>query len=267
MGMSAVVVVALVAALFFRWGAASGPDGATSATPTPTPSAEETPTTAEVVGALAPSVVTVQATLDGSTGSLGTGVVVNADGTVLTALHVVDGAKRIRLTFADGTAAEATVAGSDPATDIATLTPQALPEVVVPVVLGGRLAVGDEVIAIGNQLGLIGTTTTGVVSGLNRTARPSDGSDPGGNGSADDPSGDDTGGAGAQELTGLIQFDAAINHGSSGGPLINAQGQVVGIVVALANPTDAETFIGVGFAVPIGAALGSDGEGGPGPEV
>lgn len=103
---------------------------------------------------------------------------------------------------------------------------------------GGGPAIGDDVVAIGNPLGLVDTTTTGVVSGLNRTVARS----------------------GAAPLAGLIQFDAAVNPGSSGGPLLNSQGQVIGIVVALANPTDAGTFIGVGFAVPIGSALGA-GEG------
>jgi S1-C subfamily serine protease len=157
--------------------------------------------------------------------------------TILTALHVVNGATAVRVIFADGTQSAATVAQADPATDIAALTPQTLPSVVVPAILGsaGRLAVGDQVIAIGDQLGLDRTTTTGVVSGLDRAVPNPDGT----------------------SLTGLIQFDAAVNHGSSGGPLLNASGQTVGIVVALANPTGEGTFIGVGFAVPIGAAVAS----------
>jgi len=106
-------------------------------------------------------------------------------------------------------------------------------------VLGGGLAVGDDVVAIGNPLGLTATTTSGVVSGLNRVlTRKAQG-----------------------DIAGLIQFDAAVNPGSSGGPLLNDRGQVAGIVVALANPTDAGTFIGIGFAVPIGAALGGSGPG------
>jgi S1-C subfamily serine protease len=97
--------------------------------------------------------------------------------------------------------------------------------------------VGDSVIAIGDPLGLTRTTTAGVVSGLGRQATNPDGA----------------------ALSGLIQFDAAVNPGSSGGPLLDARGQTVGIVVALANPTDAGTFIGIGFAVPIGTALTSGG--------
>jgi S1-C subfamily serine protease len=98
----------------------------------------------------------------------------------------------------------------------------------------GRLAVGNDVVAIGNQLGLTSSATAGVVSGLDRTAANPDGT----------------------KLSGLIQFDAAVNPGSSGGPLLNGRGELVGIVVALANPTSAGTFVGVGFAVPITSAGG-----------
>ena len=190
--------------------------------------------------AVAPSVVSIEAVPAGTSAvDSGTGVVVNADGTILTALHVVKGAGTIRVTFADGTVAPAAISAADPSIDIATLAPGTLPSLVVPAVLGSanRLAVGDGVIAIGNQLGLTGSTTTGVVSGLERQARVGDG----------------TG------LSGLIQFDAAVNPGSSGGPLLNGRGEAVGIVVALANPTNAGTFIGVGFAVPIGTAVSGAG--------
>jgi S1-C subfamily serine protease len=93
------------------------------------------------------------------------------------------------------------------------------------------------VIAIGNQLGLTRTTTTGVVSGLDRRATS----------------------RGGANLAGLIQFDAAVNPGSSGGPLLNKAGQVVGIVTSLANPSQQGFFIGIGFAVPIGTATGAAG--------
>jgi S1-C subfamily serine protease len=169
----------------------------------------------------------------------GTGVIINADGTILTALHVVNGAVAIQVSYTDGTTSAAEIKTSDAKQDIATLTPAKLPETLVPATLGGKLAVGDDVVAIGNPLGLTATTTSGVVSGLDRVLARSTGGD----------------------QTGLIQFDAAVNPGSSGGPLINDRGQVTGIVVALANPTDAGTFIGIGFAVPIGAALGAAGQG------
>jgi S1-C subfamily serine protease len=240
--------LALTAALFFRWGSAGDPAPA-AAPPAPSPSATAL-TVPQVYETLVPSIVFIQAAGGselGGTGTAraatatGTGVVVNADGTVLTALHVVEGATAIQVTFADGTRSAAKVATAEPADDIATLTVAELPAVVVPAVLGGAgLGVGDDVVAIGNPLGLRYSTTAGVVSGLDRSVGQGRDAD----------------------LSGLIQFDAAVNPGSSGGPLINTKGEVVGVIVALANPTDAGTFIGVGFAVPIGAALGGgEGEG------
>jgi S1-C subfamily serine protease len=199
-----------------------------------------------VYAAVAPSVVTIEALARGTNRAYasGTGVVANDQGVILTALHVVAGAGSIRVTFADGTSSAATVLAAEPAMDIATLRAATLPAVLVPAVLGdsGRLAVGDGVVAVGNQLGLTSSATGGVVSGMNRSAT----------------------GEGGLKLAGLIQFDAAVNPGSSGGPLLNTNGETVGIVVALANPTDAETFIGIGFAVPIGTALGAGA--GPGPQ-
>ena len=226
-----------------------GPTGSPRATPSasPKPSASKALSTAEIYAAMAPSVVVIEALVSGTdrVEATGTGVIANADGVVLTARHVVDGAGSIRLTFADGTQSAATLVAEDPAIDIAVLAPATLPTVVVPAVLGssGRLSVGDDVVAIGNQLRLTSSATAGVVSGLNRAAAGTDG----------------------VSLAGLIQFDAAVNPGSSGGPLVNAKGETVGIVVALANPTTDGTFIGIGFAVPIGAAVGAAG-GGRGPQ-
>jgi S1-C subfamily serine protease len=216
------------------------------ARPSVSPSASETPfTVAEVYQALTPSVVLIETTGHDSRNRLeagtGTGVIANADGTVLTALHVIDGAESIRLTYADGSKATARMASEDPSQDIATLTPDKLPETLVPAVLGGGTQVGDDVVAIGNPLGLTFSTSSGVVSGLERKLNRDEGE---------------------ADIEGLIQFDAAVNPGNSGGPLINDRGQVVGIVIALANPSGAGTFIGIGFAVPIGAALGGgEGEG------
>jgi S1-C subfamily serine protease len=236
----AAVALVLTAFLFYRWGSSSTP----KAVPQPTPSASSSaaPTTAQIYAAVAPSTVSIQATSPGSaTVDSGSGIIVNANGTIMTALHVVKGASDIRVRFADGTASAATVASATPATDIATLTPATLPSTVVPAVLGrsDRLAVGDSVIAIGDPLGLTRSTTTGVVSGLNRQTTTNAGN----------------------TLTGLIQFDAAVNPGNSGGPLLDGKGQTVGIVVALANPTNADTFIGIGFAVPITAAVAGGGGG------
>jgi putative serine protease PepD len=233
---AAVVVLALTAFLSLRWSAG----GAPQVQPSPTPEASENRplSTAEVYTVMAPSVVAIEAMI-GDQRAVGTGVVVKGDGTIVTALHVVDDADPIRVTFADGTIASAVLLGADPSIDIAVLVVDTLPTVVVPAVLGSSagLAVGDDVVAIGNPLGLSWTTTAGVVSGLDRNTTNADG----------------TG------LAGLIQFDAAVNPGSSGGPLVNTRGETVGIVVSLANPTPAGTFIGIGFAVPIGAAVAAGG--------
>ncbi|WP_432968804.1 S1C family serine protease [Dactylosporangium sp. CA-233914] len=242
-----VVVLAIVvtAVLAFRAGGSAADPAATRPSARPSPSASGPPTTAQIYQAVAPSVVTIETALpDG--GASGTGIVANAQGTIMTAFHVVKGGTSIKVRFADGTESAAEIAGSNPELDIATLTPATLPDVLVPAVMGnsGRIAVGNDVVAIGNQLGLTSSATAGVISGLNRTAANPDGT----------------------RLSGLIQFDAAVNPGSSGGPLVNARGETIGIVVALANPTSAGTFVGVGFAVPIGAALGSTGPGEPGPE-
>ncbi|MEV0897594.1 trypsin-like peptidase domain-containing protein [Actinoplanes sp. NPDC049802] len=242
-GAIVVWAVAITALVAVRGG---GDDGVPAgAAPSAAPSASDGPlTVAQIYQTLTPSVVLVETTGHDSgnraEAGTGTGVIANADGTVLTALHVVDGAESIRLTYADGTKAEAQLRSEDPARDIATLTPRALPQTLVPAVLGGAARVGDDVVAIGNPLGLTFSTTSGVVSGLAREMK-----------------GDD----GEPDIEGLIQFDAAVNPGNSGGPLINDRGQVIGIVIALANPSGAGTFIGIGFAVPIGAALGGSGEG------
>ncbi len=227
---SALVIAALA---YFQWGS-TGQPAVPAARPSPTASPRPL-TVAEIYQTLLPSVVYIKAG-DGS----GTGVVVNGDGFILTALHVVEGASTIEIAFADGTRTQASVMASDPANDIALLAPEELPQTLVPAVLGAsaRLNVGDDVVAIGNQLGLGDSTTAGVVSGLGRTAGRKNGAD----------------------LKGLIQFDAAVNPGSSGGPLVNTRGEIVGIVVALANPTEAGTFIGIGFAVPIGTAVAAGGD-------
>ena len=225
----------VIAALAFRLGSTSATSAdRASATPTPTrASATPLPVT-DLYRQVVPSVVLITTSI----GSLGSGVVVNDTGTVLTAHHVVSGGGSISIMFADGTKAAASVASSDPKIDIATLVPKKLPEVVVAATLGGGVAVGSDVVAIGNPLGLRDSTTTGIVSGLNRTTRTKTGS-----------------------VSGLIQFDAAVNPGSSGGPLLNSRGLVVGVVVSIADPGDDEAFAGIGFAVPIGTALG----GGSGP--
>lgn len=192
-----------------------------------------------------PSLVAIETHRGGPNGSegsgLGTGVVVNADGDVLTALHVVEGASEIRVLFADGSRAGAEVINQQPELDIAVLHPSQPPDLIVPAVLGSsnRIRIGDEAYAVGNPLGLIGSMSSGVISGLNRSYDLE---------------------SGRGRLEGLIQFDAAVNPGNSGGPLLNRNGQVIGIVTALANAEQrGDFFIGIGFAVPIGAASAAAG--------
>jgi S1-C subfamily serine protease len=240
-GVLALVLIAVVA----LWGASPDTPPPVAA-PSPTPSA--TPlTTAQVYAAMAPSVVVIESLAPGTNkvNASGTGVVANADGIVLTAFHVVRDAASIRLTFADGTQSVGTLVGSDPSIDIAAVQASTLPTVLVPAVLGnsGRLAVGDGVVAIGNQLGLTYSATAGVVSGLNRSATGNDGT----------------------TLAGLIQFDAAVNPGSSGGPLVNAKGETIGSSSRWRTRPVPARSSGSASPVPIGAAVAGGG-GGQGPQ-
>ena len=200
-------------------------------------------TSARAYEVIRPSVVRVRqmgASKDGPHGdgggdiekSVGTGVVIVDKGIILTNLHVVAGGDRLSVVFADGTESEATVLGVQPENDLAVIQAKTLPDDLVPATLRGTgdLAPGDEVIAIGFPFGIGPTTTSGVVSGLRRIHRSRDGT---------------------RDIVNLIQFDAAANPGSSGGPLVTADGEVVGIVTAILNPTDQKVFIGIGFAVPI----------------
>jgi S1-C subfamily serine protease len=174
---------------------------------------------------------------------IGSGVVVNENGDILTALHVVTGAVEIQVFFTDGSQTAAEIIAAEPENDIAVLMPHQPPELIVPAVLGSpaSMRVGDEAYAVGNPLGLAASLSAGVISGFDRSITVEDG----------------------LQLEGLIQFDTAVNPGNSGGPLLNRQGHVVGIVTALANPSEQGFFMGIGFAVPIGTAVAAGG-GGPG---
>ncbi len=163
---------------------------------------------------------------------VGSGVVIMENGTILTNLHVVSGAKRIRVTFMDGSESEATVTGTQPENDLAVLRAKSIPDDLFPATMRstGDLRPGDQVVAVGFPFGIGPSTSAGVVSGLKRSFRSPDGQ---------------------QLMTNLIQFDAAANPGNSGGPLVTMDGEVVGIVTAILNPSRQRVFIGIGFAVPI----------------
>jgi putative serine protease PepD len=240
-GLAAVVVLlGVIAVLATRLSGAASEVSARAATPSPAPKSTASLTVPGIYQRVAPSVVTVR-----TSGGFGTGVIVADNGTILTANHVVAGGGTITVTFADGTTANATVAAADPKLDIAALTPARLPQVVVPATLGGGAGVGASVVAIGNPLGLTDSVSAGVISGLDRTADTNDG-----------------------KFSGLIQFDASVNPGSSGGPLLDAHGLVIGIVVSLAAPDGQDGFAGIGFAVPIGSAVGGGrGALGNGPQI
>jgi S1-C subfamily serine protease len=205
-----------------------------TAAPTPTP------TIPELYARLAPQVVVVRSQLeDGKTG-LGSGVIFDEDADILTALHVVNDATRITVTFSDGSTYEAKIFARQPENDIAGLRALGHPDQLAVATLGNpnALNVGDDAIVIGNPFGLDHSLSTGVISGLHRSVQP-----PG----ADKP------------MTDLIQFDASVNPGNSGGPLFNREGDVVGIVSGLANPNGQASFAGIGFAVTIQAAGGAVG--------
>ena len=163
---------------------------------------------------------------------VGTGVVIVDNGTILTNLHVVMGAHRIRVTFADGLESEARLINVMPEHDLAVLRALKIPDDLAAATMRstGDLAPGDHVAAVGFPFGIGPSASSGVVSGLKREFRSPEGE---------------------RVLTNLIQFDAAANPGNSGGPLITMEGEVVGIVTAILNPTKQRVFVGIGFAVPI----------------
>ncbi|MDP9916323.1 S1-C subfamily serine protease [Variovorax boronicumulans] len=171
---------------------------------------------------------------------VGTGVVIVDKGVILTNLHVVAGAEKIKVTFADGLEAVAVITGVQPENDLAVLQAQKIPDDLIPAVMRSTadLRPGDQVAAVGFPFGIGPSVSAGVVSGLKRSFRSPEGK---------------------QELGNLIQFDAAANPGNSGGPLINMDGEVLGIVTAILNPTQQRTFIGIGFAVPIENAASAAG--------
>jgi S1-C subfamily serine protease len=171
---------------------------------------------------------------------VGTGVVIVDKGIILTNLHVVLGAKKVGVIFADGTESEATVIGAQPEHDLAVLQAKTLPDDLQAATMRSTadLVPGDRVVAVGFPFGIGPSVSEGVISGLRREYRSPEGK---------------------RVLTNLIQFDAAANPGNSGGPLVTMDGEVVGIVTGILNPTQQRVFIGIGFAVPIENAAAAAG--------
>ena len=179
---------------------------------------------------------------DGKEGerSVGTGVVIVDKGIILTNLHVVRGAESIKITFSDGLETTATITGVQPENDLAVLQAQKIPDDMIAATMRSTadLRPGDQVMAVGFPFGIGPSASSGIVSGLKRSFRSPEGQ---------------------QEMTNLIQFDAAANPGNSGGPLVTMDGEVVGIVTAIYNPNQQRTFVGIGFAVPIENAASAAG--------
>ena len=195
---------------------------------------DECLTATEIYQQVRPAVVQVTMRAGQSEGT-GTGVVIDEEGQILTNNHVVSGARTLEVRFADGSTSEATVVGTDAANDLAVIrvdNPAAAP---APAVTGDSdlLRPGDSVLAIGNPFNLEGTLTQGIVSALDRTYAS---------------------GGGTRPIRGMIQTDAAVNPGNSGGPLLNCQGEVIGINTLLENPTGQNVNVGVAFAVAINTA-------------
>jgi S1-C subfamily serine protease len=207
---------------------------------TPAPS-----TASRVYSIIAPSVVLIHTHTDATYDTLaedgaGTGTIIDDTGSILTSLHVVSGATTIAVIFPNGVTSAAMISGTMPAKDIAMLITENPPLPVVPATMGnpGALQPGDEAVVVGNPFGLRHTVTAGVISGLERSFRLPDTD---------------------EIIPGLIQFDAAVNPGNSGGPLLNSAGELVGVVIGLANPTTQTFFVGIGFAVPIDVAASAGG--------
>ena len=240
-------LLAAVAALAIAGGAGSGAVAATlvdhnsqattAATTTNSTSSTATSTQASTTAQsiyqqVSSGVVTITATVSsgprGSGQAIGSGIVLDSNGNILTNAHVIAGARQIQVTFSDGQTVNATVVGSNTSADLAVIRVSASASSLHPVTLGNSdsVRVGDAVYTIGSPFGLSGSLSQGIVSNLKQSGTTSVGN-----------------------LSGLIQTDAAINPGNSGGPLVNAQGEVVGINTSIESPVDGN--VGVGFAIPI----------------
>src|SRR6266550_1471686 len=240
-------LLAAVAALAIAGGAGSGAVAATlvdhnsqattaatttNSTSSTAASTQASTTAQSIYQQVSSGVVTITATVSsgprGSGQAIGSGIVLDSNGNILTNAHVIAGARQIQVTFSDGQTVNATVVGSNTSADLAVIRVSASASSLHPVTLGNSdsVGVGDAVYAIGSPFGLSGSFSQGIISNLKQSGATSNG-----------------------DLSGLIQTDAAINPGNSGGPLVNAQGEVVGINTSIESPVDGN--VGVGFAIPI----------------
>jgi len=209
---------------------------------------QQAPTAADAYESILPSVVHVRGSPDAPDADVpstaetqsGTGVVIVDTGIILTNLHVVHGAKSIKVVFHDGLESDAVIIGVQPEHDLAVLQAKTIPDDLYAATLRSTqgLRPGEPVVAVGFPFGIGPSVSTGVISGLGREYQTVDGK---------------------RVLSNLIQFDAAVNPGNSGGPLVTPEGEVIGIVTGLLNPTEHRVFIGIGFAVPIENAAGAVG--------
>ena len=251
---SALIGVAVATAVFQPW-SDGGDAGSNAESPASTASTSDTAdrssgeaslsadclSTADIYERLQPALVQITTTTGGQnplapqSGGSGSGIVIGSDGSILTNNHVIAGADRLEVRFADGSTASATVVGRDPGNDLALIRADLEGQALTVAPLGDSAAVriGDPILALGNPFNLEGTLTQGIVSALDRTYSP------GGN---------------TRPIRAMIQIDAAVNPGNSGGPLINCHAEVIGVNTLLENPTGDNVNVGVAFAVPINAA-------------
>src|SRR5215217_5576772 len=232
--------VAAYEALDTEPAAAPATTSATTATAEPASSSQSQSSIANVVERALPSVVEVK--IEGTSDSspfpgvpsptvqgLGSGWIFDDQGHIVTNQHVVDGAEKVTVVSEDGTEVPAHVVGADASTDVAVIQLDSVPDSAKPLELGSTssLQLGDPVVAIGSPLGLQGTVTAGIVSGLHRDIQAPDGF----------------------TIDGAVQTDAALNHGNSGGPLLDLNGRVIGMNAQIASDTGANT--GIGYAIPV----------------
>ena len=261
-GWFALVASVLVASLLGAGGAVGAikaldaRDGGASQRSTAAPTAIATGSTTQTVNstgqapdweavsaAVSNAVVSIAVATDKGN-ALGSGVIFDKEGHIITNNHVVAGASQIQVTLADGRVYDAETTGTDPATDLAVIQLKDAPDNLTVAQLGDsdKLATGQDVMAIGNPLGLSSTVTTGIISALNRPVVNSQNED---------------GSGGSAVYTNAIQIDAAINPGNSGGPLFDEKGRVIGITSSIATMSRSgggeggSGSIGIGFAIPV----------------